>query len=108
MHHVMKLNHLHNKNLHHSNQFLVIANYPHVGMLCHHVRSHLPSRNFDKVQFLLLEHSVPDKVVPCQDLLGANVVHRVVHDVHCWLAVHEPFTGIPSPFFPLGKVSAGY
>ena len=36
MHHVMKLNHLHNKNLYHSNQFLVIVNYPHTGMLCHY------------------------------------------------------------------------
>ena len=79
----MKLNQPQNKKtLHHSNQFLVIANYPHTGMFCHHVRSHLPSRDFDKVQLLLLEHSVPHKMVPGQDLLRASVVHRVVHDVH--------------------------
>ena len=100
MHLAMKLNHPHNKNLHHSNQFLVIANYPHTGMLCHHVRSHLP-RNLDKVQFLLLEHSVPHKVVPGQNLLDASVVHRVVHDVQCWLVVHEHLNKCSHPIFPL-------
>ena len=89
------------KTLHHSNQFLVIANYPHTGMLCHHVRSHLPSRDFDKVQLLLLEHSVPHKMVPGQDLLRASVVHRVVHDVQCWLAVHEHLNRYSHPIFPL-------
>ena len=101
MHHVMKLNHPHTKNLHHSNQFLVIANYPYTGMLCHHVRSHLLCTNFYKVQLFLLKHSIPYKVVPGQNLLRASVVHRVVHDVQCWLAVHEHLNKYSHPIFPL-------
>ena len=70
-------------------------------MLCHHVRSHLRCTNFDEVELFLLEHSVPDKMVPGQDLFCASVVHRVMHNVECWLAVREHLNRYSHPICPL-------
>ena len=35
------------------------------------------------------------------NLLRASVVHRVVHDVQCWLAVHKHLNRYSHPIFPL-------
>ena len=100
-HYVMKPNHLHNKNLHHTNQLLAISNDSHTRMLSEHVCSHLPGTYFNEVQLLLLEDPVAHEVEPGQDLLGASVVHRIVHNVQCWLAVHEHLDRYSHSIFPL-------
>ena len=66
------------------------------------VKTHLTCTNFDEVQLFLLEHFVPNKMVPSQELLCASVVHRVMRNVECWLAVHEHLNRLP-PHLPLAS-----
>ena len=72
---------------HHTQQFLVMTNYPYTRMLGQHVSSHLTGRNFDKYHFLFGVNPVPNEVVLRKDLLGASMVNRVVNQIQSRLAV---------------------
>ena len=75
--------------LKHSQQLLLISNHRYTGMLSEHVSSHLICMALLHCDFLLLMHSVPHKVIPRENLLGARMVHRVVDDVDGWLTIQE-------------------
>ena len=73
---------------HHAKELFVVSNHPHTRMFCQHVCSHLSSMGLLQNHLLLTVHPVADKVVFCQDLLGASMVDWVVDKVQSRLTIH--------------------
>ena len=72
---------------HHTQQILVVTNYPYTRMLGQHVNPHLTGRNLDKYHLLFGVNPVLNEVVLRKDLLGEGMVNRVVNQIQSRLAV---------------------